>query len=191
MKNSQVSITDLFPVSSTVNPIKLETGLRPNSARIPYTLLSSIEALGFPTVRLLLYTILHPCSPLHPQVWAPLLSGAALAIAPLSSGGRISMSKTTLTRVGPIQDNSAVVCSRHPHSHTHKQETQVAGHLDMHILSLDSFGAACEGEAAYMHAFWRVFCKASSRDRLRLCRHRHVISISQPMPKVFRHSIKA
>eukprot|EP00439_Symbiodinium_sp_Y106_P014733 s2180_g2.t1 len=33
-----------------------------------------------------------------PEVWAPLLSGAALAIAPLSSGGRISMSKTTLTR---------------------------------------------------------------------------------------------
>ena len=37
----------------TVNPIKLETGLRPNSgpnsAGIPYTLLLGIEAIGFPT----------------------------------------------------------------------------------------------------------------------------------------------
>ena len=39
----------------TVNPVKLETGLRPNSAGIPYTLLSRMEALGFPTFRLLLY----------------------------------------------------------------------------------------------------------------------------------------
>ena len=37
-----------------VNPIKLETGLRPNSAGIPYTLLLRIEAMGFPTFRLLL-----------------------------------------------------------------------------------------------------------------------------------------
>ena len=37
----------------TVNPIKLETGLRPNSAGIPYTLLSRIEAMGFPTFGLL------------------------------------------------------------------------------------------------------------------------------------------
>ena len=37
-----------------VNPIKLETGLRPNSAGIPYTLLFRIEAIGFPTFRLLL-----------------------------------------------------------------------------------------------------------------------------------------
>ena len=37
------------------NPIKLETGLRPNSAGIPYTLLLRIEAIGFPTFRLLLY----------------------------------------------------------------------------------------------------------------------------------------
>ena len=29
----------------TVNPIKLETGLRPNSAGIPYTLLLRIEAM--------------------------------------------------------------------------------------------------------------------------------------------------
>ena len=42
--------------TSTVNPIKLETGLRPNSAGIPYTLLFRIEAIGFPTFRLLLYT---------------------------------------------------------------------------------------------------------------------------------------
>ena len=31
----------------TVNPIKLETGIRPNSAGIPYTLLLGIEAIGF------------------------------------------------------------------------------------------------------------------------------------------------
>ena len=36
-------------VKPTVNPIKLETGLRPNSAGIPYTLLFRIEAMGFPT----------------------------------------------------------------------------------------------------------------------------------------------
>ena len=47
-----------FPVEkeSTVNPIKLEAGLRPNSAGIPYTLLLRIEAIGFPTFRLLLYS---------------------------------------------------------------------------------------------------------------------------------------
>ena len=39
----------------TVNPIKLETGLRPNSAGIPYTLLLGIEAMEFPTFWLLLY----------------------------------------------------------------------------------------------------------------------------------------
>ena len=38
---------------STVNPIKLETGLRPNSAGIPYTFLSRIEAISFPTFGLL------------------------------------------------------------------------------------------------------------------------------------------
>ena len=38
----------------TVNPIKLETGVRPNSAGIPYTLLLRIEAIGFPTFGLLL-----------------------------------------------------------------------------------------------------------------------------------------
>ena len=38
----------------TVNPIKLETGVRPNSAGIPYTLLLRIEAMGFPTFGLLL-----------------------------------------------------------------------------------------------------------------------------------------
>ena len=36
----------LFAV--TVNPIQLETGLRPNSAGIPYTLLLRIEAMGLP-----------------------------------------------------------------------------------------------------------------------------------------------
>ena len=38
----------------TVNPVKLETGLRPNSAGIPFTLLLRIEAIGFPTFGLLL-----------------------------------------------------------------------------------------------------------------------------------------
>ena len=37
-----------------VNPRKLETGLRPNSAGIPYTLLLRTEAIGFPTFGLLL-----------------------------------------------------------------------------------------------------------------------------------------
>ena len=40
-----------------MSPIKLETGLRPNSAGIPYTLLLRIEALGFPTFGLLLYQV--------------------------------------------------------------------------------------------------------------------------------------
>ena len=38
----------------TVNPIKLEAGLRPDSVGIPYTLLLRIEAMGFPTLWLLL-----------------------------------------------------------------------------------------------------------------------------------------
>ena len=38
----------------TVSPIKLEIGLRPNSAGIPCTLLLRIEAMGLPTFRLLL-----------------------------------------------------------------------------------------------------------------------------------------
>ena len=50
-KDSKVRTHALF----TVNPIKLETGLRPNSAGIPYTLLIRIEAIGFPTFGLLLY----------------------------------------------------------------------------------------------------------------------------------------
>ena len=37
-----------------VSPKKLETGLRTNSAGIPYTLLIRIEAIGFPTFGLLL-----------------------------------------------------------------------------------------------------------------------------------------
>ena len=41
------SPTPRFP--SIVNPRKLETGLRTNSAGIPYTLLLRIEAIGFPT----------------------------------------------------------------------------------------------------------------------------------------------
>ena len=38
----------------TVNAIKLETGVRPNSAGIPFTVLLRIEALGFPSFWLLL-----------------------------------------------------------------------------------------------------------------------------------------
>ena len=41
-------------LKSRVSPIKLETGLRSNSAGIPYTLLLRIEAIGFPTFGLLL-----------------------------------------------------------------------------------------------------------------------------------------
>ena len=44
----------LLPGFYTVNPIKLETGLRPNGAGIPYTLLLRIEAMGFPSFGLLL-----------------------------------------------------------------------------------------------------------------------------------------
>ena len=44
----------LLALQPTVNPIKLETGLRPNSAGNPYALLLRIEAIGFPTFRLLL-----------------------------------------------------------------------------------------------------------------------------------------
>ena len=44
------------PTPHKANPRKLETGLRPNSAGIPYTVLLMIEATGFPTVRLGLYT---------------------------------------------------------------------------------------------------------------------------------------
>ena len=42
------------PNTPIINPIKLETGLRPTSAGIPYTLLLRIEAMGFPTFGLLL-----------------------------------------------------------------------------------------------------------------------------------------
>ena len=45
----------LLSRASTVNPKKLETGLRPNSAGIPYTLLLRIGAMGFPTFGRLLY----------------------------------------------------------------------------------------------------------------------------------------
>ena len=48
------TITTILPFPTTVNPKKLETGLRPNSAGIPYTLLLGIEAIGFPTFWLLL-----------------------------------------------------------------------------------------------------------------------------------------
>ena len=39
---------------NTVNRIKLEIGLRPTSAGIPYALFLMIEAIGFPTFGLLL-----------------------------------------------------------------------------------------------------------------------------------------
>ena len=52
----------------TVNPIKLETGLRPNSAGIPYT-------CGFPTFGLLLYNLeaVCPASEVWPRGCLPLL----------------------------------------------------------------------------------------------------------------------
>ena len=43
-----------FSLFYTVNLIKLETGLRPNSAGIPYALLLRFEAIGFPTFLLTL-----------------------------------------------------------------------------------------------------------------------------------------
>ena len=46
---------DLERFRVTVKAKKLETGLRPISAGIPYTLLLRIEAIGFPTFGLLLY----------------------------------------------------------------------------------------------------------------------------------------
>ena len=57
--------TDIRKGRFTVNPIKLETGSRPNTAGIPYTLLLRIEATGFPTFGFLLYTI----SMKHVSVW--------------------------------------------------------------------------------------------------------------------------
>ena len=44
------------PPPPELNSIKLETGLRPNSAGRPYTLLLRIEAMRFPTLGLLLYS---------------------------------------------------------------------------------------------------------------------------------------
>ena len=49
-----MTVLSFFPKGCTVNPIKLETGLRPNSAGITYTILVRIEAIGFPTFGLLL-----------------------------------------------------------------------------------------------------------------------------------------
>ena len=55
--------------ASTVNPTKLETGLKPNSARIPYTLVFRIEAIGFPTfprnLRTHILRLLGPKTILH------------------------------------------------------------------------------------------------------------------------------
>ena len=58
----------MFVISKapTVTPIKLETGLRPNSAGIPYTVLLRIEAMGFPTFWLLLYSNYSRIRPLLP-----------------------------------------------------------------------------------------------------------------------------
>ena len=52
--NKGLCITRWASSKLTVNPIKLETGLRPKCAGIPYTLLLRIEAMGFPTLGLLL-----------------------------------------------------------------------------------------------------------------------------------------
>ena len=53
-KSPRVKGYRIFGHRSTVNAIKLETGFRPNSAGIPYALLLRIEAIGFPTLGLLL-----------------------------------------------------------------------------------------------------------------------------------------
>ena len=61
-KQSQTTLSTFFAEvrssegPSRVDPQKLETRLRTNSARIPFTLLLRIEAIGFPTFGLLLYT---------------------------------------------------------------------------------------------------------------------------------------
>ena len=55
--------TNSWALGFTVNPIKLETGLRPNSAGIPYTLLLGSEAIVFPTFWLLLYVSRAPTRP--------------------------------------------------------------------------------------------------------------------------------
>ena len=44
----------LSRIGLKVNPIKLETGLRPNGAGITFTVLLRNEAIGFPTFGLLL-----------------------------------------------------------------------------------------------------------------------------------------
>ena len=54
LKGMRIMMFQLSGFYCTVNPIKLETGLRPNSAGIPHTLLLRIEAKGFPTFGLLL-----------------------------------------------------------------------------------------------------------------------------------------
>ena len=54
IRNLQNSIGNYEGPYSTLNPKKLETGLRPNSAGIPYTSFLKIEAIGFPTLGLLL-----------------------------------------------------------------------------------------------------------------------------------------
>ena len=49
LKGMRIMMFQLSGFYCTVSPIKLETGLRPNSAGIPYALLLRIEAMGFPT----------------------------------------------------------------------------------------------------------------------------------------------
>ena len=66
-----------------VNPVKLETGLRPNSAGIPYTLLLRIEVIGFPTFRLLLQ--------------GPRVSGFELEVAGFGAWSRGSSSDSGLS----------------------------------------------------------------------------------------------
>ena len=54
--NPACSLHRIQPTASCiVNPKKLETVLRTNSAGIPYSLLFRIEAIGFPTFGILLY----------------------------------------------------------------------------------------------------------------------------------------
>ena len=49
LRNERESSSPKFQtLSPTLNPKKLETGLRTNSAGIPHTLLLRIESIGFP-----------------------------------------------------------------------------------------------------------------------------------------------
>ena len=64
-----MSNTVMEPTLTYGKPHKVGNRIKPNSAGIPYTLLLRIEAMGFPTFRLLLYILLRTLpSPVCVQV---------------------------------------------------------------------------------------------------------------------------